>query len=55
VALLEDTAAFYGCVFIILITPVILRAKPWIAGRTAAGWATEGAGRAAAQIAAIVA
>jgi hypothetical protein len=53
-ALLQDTAAFYRSVFIILITPVIFRAIPWVASRAAPGWATEGARRTAAQIATIV-
>ncbi len=54
-ALLKDTTAFYSCVFIIIITPVIFRAEPRITGGTTPRRTTEGAGRTAAHIATIVA
>jgi len=47
-ALLQDAAAFYACVIITLITPIIFRTKPWIASGAAANRTTEGAGGAAA-------
>ncbi len=53
-ALLQDAAAFYACVIITLITPIIFRTKPWIAGRAAAGRTTKRAGWAATSIATIV-
>jgi len=44
---LKDTTAFYACVIITLITPIIFRAIPWITRGAAPSLTTEGARTAA--------
>ena len=51
---MQDAAAFYARVIIALITPIIFRAKPRIARRTAAALTTKRTGRATGSIAAKV-
>jgi len=54
VALLKNAAAFYTCIIITLITPIIFRAIPWITRRAAPSRTTEGARGAAGHITTIV-
>jgi hypothetical protein len=49
-ALLQDTTAFYTCVIVLLIAPIIFWAKPWITRRATPSWAAERTSGAAGQM-----